>query len=270
MSDATGNNQVWMMRADGSSPTMIASVAGGNAYMGDLSPNGRKLAYVEGNAGAYSLRVKDLNTGVSTAIGTGSEFEYANPDWSPDGSKIAYYNYDDDAVHVMNADGTGDTPLSNGNDDDQSPAWSADGSKIIVNQGWDGSLVVMGSDGSSPVVVKPETTDVHYAHPQFLLDGRILATRHTSGLSQDIVIMNANGSNEINLTPDTDGDDEWFPTSLGNGLVAFATDRNGAYDIYVGRLGANGLTGLTNLTANTGDDCWRPKAGVVDTAYFNL
>lgn len=65
------------------------------------------------------------------------------PSWSPDGSKIAYltrtYRNSDEygsAIHVMNADGSGDRELSSslpydGSFGDTTPSWSPDGSKIV-------------------------------------------------------------------------------------------------------------------------------------------
>ena len=84
------------------------------------------------------------------------------------------------------------------------------------------------------------------------------------GISKDIVIMNADGSNEINLTPDTDASDEFAPTvnNAGN-KIAFATDRNDADDIYVGTLTGDSLTDLKNLTEDVDYDCWRPRFSAI-------
>ena len=63
-----------------------------------------------------------------------------NPDWSPDGKKIAFEagnGYSD--IFVMNADGTGQTNLTNNpaaNDADD-PYWSPDGKRIVFASGVD-------------------------------------------------------------------------------------------------------------------------------------
>ena len=48
------------------------------------------------------------------------------PDWSPDGTKIAFDN-SRDGIYVMNADGSGQTILT---DNGGYPSWSPDGTKI--------------------------------------------------------------------------------------------------------------------------------------------
>jgi hypothetical protein len=56
------------------------------------------------------------------------------PDWSPDGTKIAFGQTPDD-LYVMNADGSGVTELISGPSSDLSPTWSPDGTKIAFTAG---------------------------------------------------------------------------------------------------------------------------------------
>ncbi|NIR36918.1 MAG: hypothetical protein GWN79_09480, partial [Actinobacteria bacterium] len=56
----------------------------------------------------------------------------ADPDWSPDASKIVFASDRDGEfdLYVMNGDGSGITRLTDGPGLDFNPRWSADGSKI--------------------------------------------------------------------------------------------------------------------------------------------
>lgn len=269
-----GDNEVWMMDIDGSDPRVVASVVGGDAIQGTLSPDGRKLLYVEHPGGTSSIVVKDLNTGVTTAVLTdavnsGNRFA---PAWSPDGTQIAYHDDGDRSIHVMNADGTGGATITAGatGSGDHTPAWNQNGTKIAYDKGWWGSIAVCNPDGSGEVIVLPETTS-SYSQPQFLPDGRILAMRDSA--SQDMVIVNADGTGETNLTPGTDGSDESSPSVNFHGnKIAFGSTSAGVgqRDCFIGTWTGATLTNLTNLTVADGQMCWRPKCGVVDVVYFNL
>jgi len=55
-----------------------------------------------------------------------------NPDWSPDGTRIAFNSNREsgqDEIYVMNPDGSGVTDLTNNPASDGSPTWSPDGTK---------------------------------------------------------------------------------------------------------------------------------------------
>jgi TolB protein len=85
-------------------------------------------------------------------------------DWSPDGSRIAFYRrftcepedatngYD---VMTMNPDGTGVTNLTDGPGWEADPHWSPDGSKIVF-EGGENDIYVMHADGTG-VVQLPAT-----------------------------------------------------------------------------------------------------------------
>ena len=74
------------------------------------------------------------------------------PDWSPDGSKIAYSSDQDGdfEIYTMNADGTEQTYFFDDPAMDLAPSWSADGSKIAFFSDRDGTweIYVMKADGT--------------------------------------------------------------------------------------------------------------------------
>lgn len=77
------------------------------------SPDGTEIAFVSGSAGIYKVDVSSLK---KTRLTGGPGYGY--PTWSPDGKKIAFkrdaeiaFETEDDALYVMNADGSNTIPI---------------------------------------------------------------------------------------------------------------------------------------------------------------
>ncbi len=104
----------------------------------------------------------------------------ANPDWSPDGSRIVFFrpedpaNFDAEAdLWTIKPDGTGLTRLTHYADQDAyavQPDWTPDGSRIAFVTGsvagGDGVMATVAADGSDP---QPATSSGYMAgvHPRF-------------------------------------------------------------------------------------------------------
>ena len=74
------------------------------------------------------------------------------PDWSPDGSKIAYADAPGDVgnIWVIDADGSDPVQLTTDPADEFAPVWSPDGAQIafLSNRSGVRELFVMNADGS--------------------------------------------------------------------------------------------------------------------------
>src|SRR5688572_16934087 len=113
-------------------------------------------------------------------------------------------------IYVMNADGTGQTRLTNNNIIDDHPTWSPDGRKIaFLSQSASGSfaIFVMNPDGTG----KTEITPVNYQPPSqwfgfdgwsmsWSPDGRQIVFSEVVSNADTLVVVNADGSNRHNLT----------------------------------------------------------------------
>src|SRR5215216_908773 len=132
-------------------------------------------------------------------------------------------------IYVMNADGTGQTNISNNPAFDYGPSWSPDGTKIIFASDRDAitnrDLYVMNADGSNPTRLTNDPEDETW--PSWSPDGTKIAFQSQSeGENEVIYVMNADGSEQTRLTDDQGGQPSWSPDGT---KIAFT--RNG--QIYV-------------------------------------
>ncbi|WP_018685287.1 DUF11 domain-containing protein [Actinokineospora enzanensis] len=101
-----------------------------------VSPKGTRIAYIglPTGLGNDNLWVSDLRGTNAVRLTDNPDFTSAwHPDWSPDGSRIAFtlFGRTTSATSVVNADGTGLSTLTKG-PLEYGPQWSPDGSKILV------------------------------------------------------------------------------------------------------------------------------------------
>ena len=201
------------------------------------------------------LTVALLLTGCDA--GWSNLFSDVGPEWSPDGSKIAfvkptYYKEGNNwgVIWVMNADGSNKIKLTDDTEKLDSPAWSPDGSKIAFRSGpisygpgpWDkGDIWVMNADGSNKINLtnKPGC----YGEPVWSPDGsKIVFKLETSRPSLDIWVMNSDGSNKIKL-----GGGDSPAGSPDGSKIAFLSGNNiGSSDISVMNADGSNKIKLTN------------------------
>ncbi|HEY6061085.1 MAG TPA: Ig-like domain-containing protein [Gemmatimonadales bacterium] len=142
-------NGIIVMNVDGTVLFHIGvAVRSAGAQQPAWSPDGR-IAYTK----LGDIYVRDADSSITNL--TNTQGTNRGPAWSPDGTKIAFVSnrggdYD---LYVMNADGTGVTPLNVGSVSyDIRPAWSPDGTKIVFGNfgnGYSiGEIYVMNADGS--------------------------------------------------------------------------------------------------------------------------
>jgi dipeptidyl aminopeptidase/acylaminoacyl peptidase len=163
-------------------------------------------------------------------------------------AKIAFNSNRDgnDEIYVMNADGTGQTRLTNNAASDFEPAWSPDGTKIAFNRGFD--IFVMNADGSEPT--RLTFAAAMNIAPSWSPDGTKIAFHSSRDGNFEIYVMNADGSNQTRLTSNAAGDfaPAWSPDGQ---RIVFRSNRDGNNEIYV--MAKDG-TAQTRVTVNTADD----------------
>jgi Tol biopolymer transport system component len=100
-----------------------------------------------------------------------------------------------------------------------------------------------------------DSSGLNYA-PSWSADGKKIAfTNRVTGQNSEVFQMNADGSEETNLTNEPSARDSGPAWTPDNNKIAFVSDRSGNLDIYLMTLGENGqFLGLTQITTSTASD----------------
>jgi dipeptidyl aminopeptidase/acylaminoacyl peptidase len=187
-----------------------------------------------------------------------------DPNWSPDGTKIAFNSIRDGnrEIYVMNADGSEQTRLTNNPSSDDGPDWSPDGTKIAFRSDRDGlaEIYVMNADDGSEQtrLTNNNAADVV---PAWSPDGtKIAFASNRDGDIAEIYVMNADdGSEQTRLTnnPTIDTTPDWSPD--GEKIVFRRGLESGNPEIYI--MNADDGSEQTNISNNPAidfDPSWSP------------
>jgi hypothetical protein len=195
-----------------SAAVALALVLGGFgiwALIEDDEPQGVTPASASGNGSTVAGNTVPADAGPTLAYSSGSKVFLLGgngrpralpgsglrkePDWSPDGTRLAYSEGGD--IWTSDLEGGGTVQVTNGDDVDGSPAWSPDGSQIAFNRKTDegpARVFVVASDGGEPAEL------VDGGAPDWSADGRRIVFQRDNA----IWVADADGTDERNLTQD--------------------------------------------------------------------
>lgn len=245
-SDRDGNNEIYVMSADGTTQTNFSNNAGDD-HAPAWSPDGMQIAFYS-NRGETAQAPADFNL----AYGGALQVSYHS---GPVNSLSAA-----GTIYVANADGSGDpTVLVNYPGDN--PAWSPDGKHISFNTnffGGNGEVWIINPDGSGLKRITAVTTASAWSP-----DGKQLAVsswqaNKTNSLINEIFVMNADGSNPVQLTKDgvKDANPSW---SADGKQIVFNSDRSGSQEIYVMNADGSGQINISNAKGYNSFPTWSTK-----------
>ncbi len=214
------------------------------------SPDGSRIAFIGGRMPA-ELWVVDADGSNARKLTAEKGFSKSahSPSWSPDSKRIAYVFGDmfEKDVWTVNADGSDAKNLTSSATYVSTPRWSPDGSRIVFAQ-QDAikedsattfaleDLWTIGADGSDKKRIT-ETPDRKETDPRWSPDGsKLLVTgvevkeRKENAIfldSEEVWVMDADGSGATNLSRNAKGEDHWASWSPDGRRIAFAARKDG-------------------------------------------
>ncbi len=139
-SERDGNTEVYLMNADGTEQVNLTNYPEGYDSGADWSPDGKYLAYFSGmkkpeseewqppgspyrywNADIY---IMNMETGKKTKL-THSDIDDIYPNWSNDGTKLAFVSSRDgnEEIYIINVDGSDERRVTFNDSQDKAPRW---------------------------------------------------------------------------------------------------------------------------------------------------
>jgi TolB protein len=253
-----GGDALYVMNGDGSGQRMLVRRGNSPAW----SPDGRKVAFWR--AGGMFVVNPDGSELVRLRRGPGGR--RASLVWSPDGRQLAFLGDIDRCdfcfdLYVMNADGSGLRNVTQRLSSVSDPAWSPDGRKIGLVSESDGNndVFVMNADGSG--LRRLTRSPASDSAPAWSPDGRRIAFVTNRNGIYEVYVMNADGSRQVALAAPTVGGHGTFvgevaapdpaPAWSPDGRrIAFVSDRNGTFEVYVMNADGSGQRRLTRDEAS--------------------
>ena len=253
-------------------------------YEASWSPDSRQIVLISSRHGGMKVHVMNAdstNHGSDMRQLTFGSDEDDSPAWSPDGKTIAFVSIRAGVsqIFVMNADGTNVRQLTSGNAENIHPTWAPDSHYVLFNTtklagatAADGrdvpsdnkvvgeqidkkmDLAMVSVDGTK---LKRLTNDGGYTYASFSPDGLSILHRRVDGPKSQIFMMNADTTNDHNISGESTLDG-WPAWSNDGKRVVFSRRVNDRFQLFVMNRDGTGLMQLTDAAGEFVNPRWSP------------
>ncbi len=157
-------SNIWMMNSDGSNPKPLTKLTKGGSYEPQWSPDGKQIVYesaraLDGNDSTnehYNIWIMNADGSSPKPLTQLTKADSYLPQWSPDGSKIAYQSFqaldgkdhknDFSNIWVVNSDGSNPKPITQlTKAGSYSAQWSSDSTHLL----YESSRALDGTDNTN-------------------------------------------------------------------------------------------------------------------------
>jgi len=254
-------------------------------YEASWSPDSRQIVLISSRHGGMKVHVMsadNANHGSDMRQLTFGGDEDDSPAWSPDGKKIAFVSIRAGVsqIFVMNADGANVRQLTNGNAENIHPTWAPDSQRLLFNTTkFANATAADGRDVPSDNKVVGEQIDKKmdlatiridstglkrltngggYTYASFSPDGSSILHRRIDGAKSQIFVMNADATNDHNISGENTLDG-WPAWSNDGKHVVFSRRVNDRFQLFVMNRDGSGVRQLTDASGEFVNPRWSPS-----------
>lgn len=218
----------------------LGAVVPSPAHASFPGTNGR-IAYVS----LAQNNCTDLHTVAADGTGarqlTNCPAAVSDPAWNAAGNRIAVSMSTAGSngpapadLYTMDPTGADVARVTNDSVQDGDPSWNLSGTTIAEDRGESNrSIATVPAIGGTPTTLVAGSPGNEAGEPQFSPNGSRIAFQQRTGPVEDLYVINNDGTGKVDLTPDDDGNNEYPSWSPDGHYLAFASDRNGVFELFV-------------------------------------